>query len=82
MEYHFGQTQMTKLDQALAVVEQARTEPETKQDLLAEAVMLTVRRVQASDDLGLNELSLRMTKLAEATDLTEAEAQKIAWGNG
>ncbi len=73
---------MIKLDQALAAVEQARGEPEAKQDLLAEAVMLTVRQVRECDDKGLEDLSRRMSALAEATGLTEARAQKIAWGNG
>ncbi len=73
---------MTKLDQALAIVKKARTEPELKQDLLAEAVMLTVRQVQACDDKGLEELSKRMSAMAEACELTEAKAQEIAWGNG
>ena len=73
---------MTKLDQALAAVEKARTEPEPKQNLLAEAVMLTVRQVRECDDKGLEELSRRMSALAEATGLTESGARKNAWGNG
>ena len=73
---------MTKLDQALAAVEEARAEPESKQDLLAEAVMLTVRQVRECDGKGLEELSRRMSALAETTGLTEARAQKIAWGDG
>lgn len=73
---------MSKLDQALAAVEKARTEPEAKQDLLAEAVLLTVREVQDCRDEDLEALSRRMSARAEATGLTEAEAQKIAWGNG
>ena len=73
---------MIKLDQALAAVEAARTEPKSKQDLLAEAVMLTVRQVRDCDDKGLEELSRRMSAVAESTGLTEAQARKIAWGNG
>ena len=73
---------MTKLDQALAAVEKARTEPEPKQNLLAEAVMLTVQQVRDCDDKGLEELSQRMSALAETTGLTEARAQKIAWEDG
>ena len=73
---------MIKLDQALAAVEEARAEPKSKQDLLAEAVMLTVRQVRDCDDKGLEELSRRMSALAEATGLTESGARKIAWGNG
>ena len=73
---------MIKLDQALAAVEEARREPEAKQDLLAEAVLLTVRQVRECDGKGIEELSRRMSASAEATGLTEARAQKIAWGNG
>ena len=73
---------MIKLDQALAAVEAARAEPKSKQDLLAEAVMLTVRQVRDCDDKGLEELSRRMSAIAESTGLTEAQARKIAWGNG
>jgi hypothetical protein len=73
---------MTKLDRAIATLEKARTEPERKQDLVAEAVILTVRQVQEYDDLGLEELSQRLSAHAEAKDLNETEARKIAWGNG
>lgn len=73
---------MTKLDQALAAVKQARTEPAPKQDLLAEAVMLTVQQVRDCDAQGLEELSRRMSAQAESTGLTEAKAGKIAWGHG
>ncbi len=79
---------MTKLDRAIATLENARTEPERKQDLVAEAVMLTVRQVREYDDLGLEELSQRLSAQAEAKGLSEAQAQaqaqaqEIAWGNG
>lgn len=72
---------MIKLDQALAAVEEARAEPKSKQDLLAEAVMLTVQQMRICDDKGLEELSRQMSDLAESTGLTEVRAQNIAWRN-
>lgn len=48
--------------------------------------MLTVRQVREYDDLGLEELSQRLSAQAEAKGLSEAQAQaqaqEIAWGNG
>ena len=73
---------MTKLDRAIATLENARTEPERKQDLVAEAVMLTVRQVREYDDLGLEELSQRLSAQAEAKGLNETEARKNTLGSG
>jgi len=71
---------MSKLDLAIASVEEARKDPEPKQDVLAEAVMLTVQQVRACDEMSLEELSKTMSAVAEATGLTEDKARKIAWG--